>query len=120
MVRLMICRTVSAVKLDLCRLRPVVPPGRGLSQRPPDTAGAERRSLHMPGVAALPDHGPGVPGGGRRAIGSAVVSGTGFLFSREIMLKAGGWPFHSLSEDTEFTVRSWSPPSPEGAGGGRR
>ena len=35
---------------------------------------------------------------------SAVVSGTGFLFSREIMLRWGGWPFHSLSEDTEFTV----------------
>lgn len=37
---------------------------------------------------------------------SAVVSGTGFLFSREIMLRCGGWPFHSLSEDTEFTVHS--------------
>ncbi len=37
---------------------------------------------------------------------SAVVSGTGFLFSREIMLRWGGWPFHSLSEDTEFTVNN--------------
>ncbi len=37
---------------------------------------------------------------------SAVVSGTGFLFSKEIMLRAGGWPFHSLSEDTEFTVHN--------------
>ena len=35
---------------------------------------------------------------------SAVVSGTGYLFGREIMLRLGGWPFHSLSEDTEFTV----------------
>ena len=35
---------------------------------------------------------------------SAVAAGTGFLFSREIMLENGGWPFHSLSEDTEFTV----------------
>ena len=35
---------------------------------------------------------------------SAVVSGTGYVFSREIMLRCGGWPFHSLSEDTEFTV----------------
>ncbi|MBD5161049.1 MAG: glycosyltransferase family 2 protein [Oscillibacter sp.] len=35
---------------------------------------------------------------------SATVSGTGYLFSREIMLRHGGWPFHSLSEDTEFTV----------------
>ena len=37
---------------------------------------------------------------------SAVVSGTGFLFSREVMLRCNGWPFHSLSEDTEFTVHS--------------
>ncbi len=37
---------------------------------------------------------------------SAVVAGTGFLFSREIMLRNDGWPFHSLSEDTEFTVHS--------------
>ena len=37
---------------------------------------------------------------------SAVVAGTGFLFSRDLMLKNGGWPFHSLSEDTEFTVYS--------------
>ena len=35
---------------------------------------------------------------------SAVVSGTGYLFSREVMLRYNGWPFHSLSEDTEFTV----------------
>jgi len=35
---------------------------------------------------------------------SAVVSGTGYLFSREVMLQGNGWPFHSLSEDTEFTV----------------
>ena len=35
---------------------------------------------------------------------SAVVSGTGYVFSREIMLRNNGWPFHSLSEDTEFTV----------------
>ena len=37
---------------------------------------------------------------------SAVVAGTGFLFSREVMLRNNGWPFHSLSEDTEFTVYS--------------
>ena len=35
---------------------------------------------------------------------SAVVSGTGYLFGKEIMLQHDGWPFHSLSEDTEFTV----------------
>ena len=35
---------------------------------------------------------------------SAVVSGTGYLFSKEILLRHNGWPFHSLSEDTEFTV----------------
>ena len=28
---------------------------------------------------------------------SATVSGTGYLFSREIMLRLDGWPFHSLS-----------------------
>lgn len=37
---------------------------------------------------------------------SATVSGTGYLFSREIMLRLDGWPFHSLSEDTEFTVNN--------------
>ena len=37
---------------------------------------------------------------------SAMVSGTGYMFSREIMLRCNGWPFHSLSEDTEFTIHS--------------
>ncbi len=37
---------------------------------------------------------------------SAVVAGTGFLFSREVMRSWGGWPFHSMSEDTEFSARS--------------
>lgn len=37
---------------------------------------------------------------------SCVVAGTGFLFSREIMLRCDGWPFHTLTEDTEFTVHS--------------
>ena len=31
------------------------------------------------------------------------VSGTGFLFSRELCKKYGGWPFHTLTEDGEFT-----------------
>ena len=35
---------------------------------------------------------------------SAVVAGTGFLFSREVMHSWGGWPFHSMSEDTEFSA----------------
>ncbi len=35
---------------------------------------------------------------------SAAVSGTGFLFSREILRRNGGWPFHLLTEDIEFTV----------------
>ncbi len=35
---------------------------------------------------------------------SAVVSGTGFLVSREIIARNGGWPFHLLTEDTEFTA----------------
>lgn len=35
---------------------------------------------------------------------SAAVSGTGFLFSREVLRENGGWPFHLLTEDIEFTV----------------
>ena len=38
--------------------------------------------------------------------GSCAVSGTGFLFSREILEENGGWPFHLLTEDIEFTVHS--------------
>ena len=37
---------------------------------------------------------------------SCVVAGTGFLFSGEIMRRCGGWPFHTLTEDTEFTVHN--------------
>lgn len=35
---------------------------------------------------------------------SCSVSGTGFLFSREILEKTGGWKFFLLTEDFEFTV----------------
>ena len=35
---------------------------------------------------------------------SCAVSGTGFLFSRRIAEKMGGWPFHMLIEDIEFTI----------------
>ena len=35
---------------------------------------------------------------------SCAVSGTGFLFSREILKEMGPWPFHLLTEDIEFTV----------------
>lgn len=31
------------------------------------------------------------------------VSGTGFLFSHALCKKYGGWPFHTLTEDGEFT-----------------
>lgn len=37
---------------------------------------------------------------------SAAVSGTGFFMSRRIIEKNGGWPFHLLTEDIEFTVSS--------------
>ncbi len=37
---------------------------------------------------------------------SCAVSGTGFFFSREILEKCGGWPFHLLTEDIEFTVHN--------------
>ena len=35
---------------------------------------------------------------------SCAVSGTGFLFSRELVEKFGGWKFFLLTEDIEFTV----------------
>lgn len=35
---------------------------------------------------------------------SCAVSGTGFLFSRKVKNKAGGWPYHLLTEDIEFSV----------------
>lgn len=34
---------------------------------------------------------------------SCTVSGTGFLFSRRIAEKMGGWPYHMLTEDWEFS-----------------
>ncbi len=37
---------------------------------------------------------------------SCAVSGTGFFFSREVLEKCGGWPFHLLTEDIEFTVHN--------------
>lgn len=35
---------------------------------------------------------------------SCAVSGTGFMFSRRILEKIGGWKFYLLTEDIEFTV----------------
>ena len=35
---------------------------------------------------------------------SAAVSGTGFFFSSEVLKELGGWPFHLLTEDIEFTI----------------
>ena len=35
---------------------------------------------------------------------SCAVSGTGFLFSRELIQKFGGWKYFLLTEDIEFTV----------------
>ncbi len=41
----------------------------------------------------------------RKVLGtSCAVSGTGFLIIREIIEQQGGWPFHTLTEDIEFTV----------------
>ena len=34
-----------------------------------------------------------------------VVNGTGFAFSRALMERQGGWPFHLLTEDMEFSTR---------------
>ena len=35
---------------------------------------------------------------------SSAVSGTGFFFSSEVLKDIGGWPFHLLTEDIEFTI----------------
>ncbi len=35
---------------------------------------------------------------------SCVVAGTGFLFADALLREIGGWNYHLLSEDTEFTV----------------
>ena len=35
---------------------------------------------------------------------SCAVSGTGFLFSREVAHEIGDWPFHMLTEDIEFSI----------------
>lgn len=45
--------------------------------------------------------------GAREAIGSScAVSGTGFLFSQKILNECGGWPFHLLVEDIEFSIHN--------------
>ena len=43
--------------------------------------------------------------GARMAAGSScAVSGTGFLFSDEVLRRCGGWHFFLLTEDIEFTI----------------
>lgn len=37
---------------------------------------------------------------------SCAVSGTGFLFSQKVLDDCGGWHFHLLTEDIEFTVHN--------------
>ena len=45
--------------------------------------------------------------GSRMRIGACPqVSGTGFLFSNNVKKHNGGWPFHTLTEDYEFTCAS--------------
>ena len=34
------------------------------------------------------------------------VAGTGFMFSRKLAEEYGGWPFHTLTEDGEFTMHN--------------
>lgn len=41
-----------------------------------------------------------------RIHGSTFVAGTGFLFSRKLCEEYGGWPFHTLTEDGEFTMHN--------------
>ena len=41
----------------------------------------------------------------RQRLGTcSVVMGTGFLFSRKIAEEMGGWKYHGLSEDTDFSM----------------
>lgn len=43
--------------------------------------------------------------GARMRLGtSCAVSGTGFLFSREVLEQAGGWSYFLLTEDIEFSI----------------
>lgn len=35
---------------------------------------------------------------------SCAVSGTGFLFSRRVLDEMGTWPYHTLTEDIEFSI----------------
>jgi cellulose synthase/poly-beta-1,6-N-acetylglucosamine synthase-like glycosyltransferase len=45
--------------------------------------------------------------GSRMRIGACPqVSGTGFLFSNSLKNELGGWPYHTLTEDYEFTCDS--------------
>lgn len=37
---------------------------------------------------------------------SSSIGGTGFMFSREILKKNGGWKFFLLTEDLEFTIKT--------------
>ncbi len=37
---------------------------------------------------------------------SCAVSGTGFMFGRDILEKSGGWKYYLLTEDIEFTVHN--------------
>ena len=47
--------------------------------------------------------------GSRMRIGACPqVSGTGFIFTNEVKKENGGWPFHTLTEDYEFTCYSAS------------
>ena len=46
-----------------------------------------------------------VPSRSRSLLGvSCAVSGTGFLFHREIIERSGGWKFFLLTEDIEFSI----------------
>lgn len=45
--------------------------------------------------------------GPRNLLGSsAAVSGTGFMFSKKLIEKYGGWNFFTLTEDIEFTIKN--------------
>ena len=39
---------------------------------------------------------------------SCAIGGTGFMFSRKVLEENGGWPFHMLTEDIEFSANQIS------------
>lgn len=43
----------------------------------------------------------------RRALGmNSLISGTGFMFTKDVIKKLGGWETYTITEDVEFTIQA--------------